>query len=352
MDREEENAMNVQEQAERWFARLLSADCSVGERDAFEQWRQAPEHALAYSRCQGLWDRFGAADVAADPRVLAIRERLRERAVPPTTVESDWQHALATLPARDRSERVRRRRLVWPMAIAASVMLLAVALGVRFMTAPGPETVYAAADTRRELLLEDGTSVQLDVGSELKVRFDGVARAMTLRRGRALFDVAHDAGRPFTVDLGDSKLTVLGTRFQTVRDAGNVSVTLERGSLRLDGRERAVGRSERLVPGDEVGYSVSDASSWHKRSVDSAAALAWSRGRLVFRATPLAEAVKEVNRYATPKLRLADPALGSLPVSGNFIAGDSDLVASTWAATLPVRVEKNAGEIVLQPAHR
>ena len=31
--------------------------------------------------------------------------------------------------------------------------------------------------------------------------------------GRALFDVAHDAGRPFVVEAGARQVTALGTRF-------------------------------------------------------------------------------------------------------------------------------------------
>ena len=76
--------------------------------------------------------------------------------------------------------------------------------------------------------------------------------------------------------------------------------------------------------------------------------MAWSRGRLIFRSTPLAEAVREVNRYATdPKLRLADTAMGEMPVSGNFLAGQSELVAAAWAATLPLQMQRVGTEILI-----
>lgn len=349
MDMDENNTVGVQEQADRWFARLLAPDCSARERETFEQWRRVPEHASAYGQRERLWRRFAEPEVAGDPRLAALRERVLARtAAGGAAGASDWQQTLAALPPRARPERIVRKRRAWPLAIAASICALAIALGVRFMGTGPAEAMYVSMGALREVALEDGTRVQLDVGTELAVRFDGDARAVTLRRGRALFDVAHDAQRPFTVDLGDSQVTVLGTRFQILRSPDDVSVTLDRGSLRLDGGTGAVARSERLVPGDQVGYSRQDPSTWHKRRVDSAAETAWSRGRLVFRATPLAEAVREVNRYANPKLHLADPSLSDLRVSGNFIAGDGDLVASTWAATLPLRVEKRSDEIVLR----
>ena len=234
--------------------------------------------------------------------------------------------------------------------MAAGVAMLAVALGMRFIDRAPPAVVYASAETLREVALDDGTRLQLDVDTELAVRYGERSRNVELRHGRVLFDVAHDATRPFRVDLGESRLTVLGTRFQAARGADRVSVTLDSGALQLDSRLDTAVRSERLSPGEQISYVRAAPSAWHRSSVDSAAAIAWSRGRLVFRATPLAEAVREVNRYASPKLHLADDSLAGLQVSGNFIAGDSALVAETWAATLPLRAQMRDGQIELRPA--
>ena len=90
-------------------------------------------------------------------------------------------------------------------------------------------------------------------------------------------------------------------------------------------------------------------SSHRKQVVDPLAATSWSRGRLVFRATPLARAVEEVNRYAAKKLRIAAPSLAGLSVSGNFVAGNSELAASAFAAVLPIHVVDGGSEITLSP---
>lgn len=352
MDMNEVPDKHVHEQAERWFARLRAPDCSAQEREAFERWRQVPAHADAYAEAEQVWDRLGAPDAMAHPRLRALTARAL--AAPVTTASSAAMDAAllqmsSALSQRSRlapSRRPHRRR--WLAAAAAGVCAFAVGTGWWFTLRPAPETVWVSAQALREVRLEDGTRLQLDVGSELAVRYERDERAVVLRRGRALFEVAHDAQRPFTVDLGDSRITVLGTRFQAMREAGRISVTLDDGALQLNGQGEAAQHSERLAPGDQISYAAGDPSSWVRRHVDSAAAIAWSRGRLIFRGTPLAEAVREVNRYAgQPQLRLADPALSELPVSGNFIAGDSALVASTWAATLPLRSENRNHEIVL-----
>ena len=96
-----------------------------------------------------------------------------------------------------------------------------------------------------------------------------------------------------------------------------------------------VSRSEpawqtRLRPGDEVRLSAG-ATQPERRMVDAGNAVSWTRGRLVFEATPLAEAVAEINRYSSRPLRLGDPTLEDLLIGGSLLAGDS---AATAAAIL------------------
>ncbi len=98
---------------------------------------------------------------------------------------------------------------------------------------------------------------------------------------------------------------------------------------------------------------TSDAQQAERRTVDAQMVTSWSRGRLVFRGTPLSEALEEVNRYGDRKVRLGDPELARMPVGGNFIAGETDLIVSAFAAALPLRVvDGGAGEIILFRRYR
>src|SRR3546814_10209376 len=78
-------------------------------------------------------------------------------------------------------------------------------------------------------------------------------RRVELAEGEALFRVEHDAGRPFTVEAGNGRVTVTGTRFDVRRDADSTRVAVEQGSVKVQGRDatqeigRASGR-ERVSP--------------------------------------------------------------------------------------------------------
>jgi len=70
----------------------------------------------------------------------------------------------------------------------------------------------------------------------------------------------------------------------------------------------------------------------------------------VFNATPLAQAVTEINRYSARKLHLADPSLGNLQLSGSFRLGDAAATAAALPYVLPVTVHSEGTEIVV--SHR
>jgi transmembrane sensor len=198
--------------------------------------------------------------------------------------------------------------------------------------------------------LDDGSSVQLDVGTRIEVRMSGDSRGIQLLSGRALFEVARDSSRPFSVTAAGSRTTALGTKFQVERTDTNVIVTLTEGSVAVDQYQNhlvGIGWNERLVPGEQISIDIQNHRSL-RRLVDIHSTTSWTQGRHIFRGMPLKAAIEEVNRYAETKVRIGDPSLATLPVAGNFIVGDSEIVVEALAAVLPVRAVSNANqEIVL-----
>jgi transmembrane sensor len=240
------------------------------------------------------------------------------------------------------------RRWAVPTTLAACAALFALFVRLGFdPVLPRSESVahFAASDSRRDFTLTDGSAIHLDVASEVRVRASSDRRDVELVRGRALFEVAPDKSRPFTVLAGTARVTALGTQFQVSREAEGVRVVLTEGSVAVADAELP-SWGETLRPGEELNVSGS-AETRVKRATDVQVTTSWSRGRHIFRGTPLAQAVQEVNHYAPRKVRLGDPSIASLAVGGNFVAGDSESVVAAFAAALPVRVVDAGGELIL-----
>ena len=99
------------------------------------------------------------------------------------------------------------------------------------------------------------------------------ARDVTLVQGRALFDAAHDAARPFVVTVGTERVTALGTVFQVDRAPSEVVVTLAQGAVTVTSQRAA--EAVRLAPGEEL-RSSAGSTRWVKRTVDAQSATSWS----------------------------------------------------------------------------
>jgi len=330
-------------EAARWHARLAADDCTELDRAEFERWRaRSRRHADAYEAAAALSTQLA--------QLARSDDRLRAMADEAFALGSDaGSHENSHVAAAVRPVPGRQRRWMVPASLAAAVL---VALGVvqfsGYLTRKAPPVTYASSEqTRRDITLADGSLVQLDVDSEISVTFSARERQIVLVNGRALFDVAHDATRPFVVSAGHSHTTALGTHFQVQREGHQVLVTLAEGSVAVTSDAEESRWRETLTPGEQIS-STTDGQVHEKRAVDAQVVTSWSRGRLVFRGTPLGEALKEVNRYGNRKVRLGDPDLADLAVGGNFIAGETDLIVSAFAAVLPLRVsEGSAGEIIL-----
>jgi transmembrane sensor len=331
MDLMSKTRESVVDAAARWYARVHAPDCTGRDREEFEDWLRAnPEHWRAYAEAERTVRRFDQLIEQDD----GLRELADEICGEPTVTP--------------------RRRWAVPAALAASLIVAMVAVRVADVVehAPPAETFATRPDEQRDVTLADSSVVHLDVGSEIAVDIGERTREITLIRGRALFDVAKDRERPFIVTAGRMRTTALGTRFQVQRGSERVVVVLTEGSVSVapvdkETAAEAMPWEERLAPGEQLSLEGLGGTPV-KSSVDPYMATSWSRGRLVFRGTPLPEALEEVNRYSTRKLRLADSSLASLRVGGNFIAGDSELVLSAFEAALPLRsVDGGGGEILL-----
>lgn len=308
--RSKEERTRLNAEASAWLARLHGPRGDDVE-GALQDWLKAdPAHQEAFERATELWEILpGAAGFdAAPPRPAS-------------------------------------RRFV-PLAIAASLAVLA---GAGAMTAflNQPLTFDTRTGEQRTAALDDGSRISLNTDSQVTVKFARDERAVSLERGEAMFDVAHDAARPFVVRAGDERIKALGTSFVVRRDGDRVRVTLLSGKVevaRVGERSRVLAV---LAPGERVSATPDSVPVLDRPSLD--AITAWRRGELRFRDTPLSEAVAEVNRYGRQRVIVNDARLASLPISGVFATDDPAEFAAAVAQLHGLRMRREGEAVVLTP---
>lgn len=300
-------------EAAEWHERLGARSVTTETIRAFFDWRASPANADAYRRVEMIWTesrKLSGQPEIAEALTDAMSRRLRK------TPEDRTSRPLMGLVAISATAALVIGGWTWWQARST------------FATGVGEQWVVQLAD---------GSSVRLDTDSRLKVRFSDGQRLVDLERGQAMFTVAHDARRPFVVTAGDARVTAVGTVFDVQRQGAGVSVTLVNGAVDVT-RASAADKPLRLAAGQEARVT---AAGTVRRPVDVPTAISWTEGRIVFRDTPMREAVAEVNRYLTDKIVLEAPRLSTVPVNGVFKTGDRDAFVS--AASGAFGLEASAG---------
>lgn len=145
-----------------------------------------------------------------------------------------------------------------------------------------------------KVVLPDGTTVWLNAESSLRfpAAFTGDVRKV-YAKGELYFDVKHEGGRPFVVEVEkDYTVEVLGTEFNLrAYDVSSRATTLVRGSVRVQGQAGEV----LLQPGQQV--RGSGAGNLDVSDVDVAPYVAWHEGKFYFVHTPLQEIMEELARW-------------------------------------------------------
>ena len=311
-------------EATAWFARLGNRSITTQSLREFRQWRQDPANDAAYQEVEAAWTKAGA--LADDPDVMRATDAALVRRAGPR------KRAWLSLP-----------RLGWTLALATAG-LVAGAIIVSSELSPSYATEVGE---QRLVRLEDGSRVHLNTDSRVKVDFSSGQRRLVLTRGEALFDVAHDPGRPFIVDAGDASVRAVGTKFDVRRDGATVRVTLLEGAVHI--RRDDEPRTWALAPNQQL--TVTRAGVSATRATDAERATSWTTGRLVFRETPLRAAIAEVNRYAEQKVELEANGVGDRLVNGVFDVGDTDSFVKGVSALFDLKpTTAPNGAIRLQPA--
>jgi transmembrane sensor len=300
-------------QATQWFARLRTVPVSKGTLDAFFEWQRDPANAAAFEVVESLWGQAGRLHSA--PSMVRLAAEAMTRNTKPGPL----------------------RPVLRPLTLCASVALFFVVSAGAWLILRTPQQHYATAIGQVQgLELADGSRVELNTDTRLAVKLGSAERRIHLVRGEALFSVAHDGTRPFLVTAGDVVVRATGTRFEVRHLDRRTQVILMQGTVNISVPGRPVAN---LEAGET--WRSDTASAFAVRTVgpdDLAGALAWTKGRVVFEATPLADAIAEVNRYTDRKIVLAAQGQRAELISGSFKAGDPEAFAKAVAAMLALEI--------------
>ena len=188
-----------------------------------------------------------------------------------------------------------RSAYVW--TVSASIALLVSLIGFYQWQQKQPDWVTFTAEAQqvKRLTLPDQTEISLAGGSRLTydARHYGQEMRFVRLEGKAFFEVWHDEARPFRVETAESRVTVLGTRFQVV--AGKEQTTVDVVSGKVGFALRGKTDSVALTAGLQAYYTSGD-QRIKVTEQPNPNELAWLTHRLRFEETPLPQVVADLEQ--------------------------------------------------------
>lgn len=303
--------------AAEWVAARRNPEDWTSERQAeLDAWlAQSIAHRVAYVRIDSTWRRT--------ERIAALRRPMRERPEP-----------------------IRSQR-GWRTSVAGAGAVVAI---IGFVVAnrvqgPGAQLIETPRGGQERVVLADGSQIELNTDTAMRVQLGKKTRAVELIRGEAYFQIKHDSARPFIVTAGTHRVIDLGTKFLVRMSRQALNVSLVEGKARLDGLNSQ--KSELLSPGDVAVATAGVVRVYRKSERDLSESLAWQRGKIVFHNERLADAVAELNRYGGPQLVVAGAITGKLAINGTFLTNNAEEFAGIARELFGLRVEHQNGSIIL-----
>lgn len=258
------------------------------------KWRSLPANNTVYLQLESLWEEVRNESALYDPDISFYWSRLEKR------MEETNKKNIHTLS-------ISR----YQIAIAVASLLLLMATSASFFIAKAifqPEVrtqTYTALNGKSQMILPDGSSVWLNIGSTLSYETSfGRDRVVELQ-GEALFEVIKDAGRPFMVSVDDIRIQVHGTRFNVnaYKENPRIKVALLEGKVSVwAGNEKSFMKPGELASFDKASQML------HIVEADVYFESFWAGRSCTFTAKPLDYICKYLERWYNIEIHL-DPAI-------------------------------------------
>lgn len=313
--------------------------------EAFTVWcNENPRHAEAVARVQ---------------RTLAILDEMPAVRAPLEARVGQIQQAVTPMPASGNSPRW-FARTAWSVGLAAA-LAFGFVTWKSFSIHETPVVHYATgADAQRSMLLPDGSVVDLNVHTDIEVRFTERERRILLKAGEAHFQVAHDTSRPFTVSAGGVSVRAVGTAFNVRRAGKGIDVLVVEGKVEFSQSDLPAAKpfgeaAPLLVAGDRVQLAqIEQPITPRIDKVDIGemqSLLTWQNPLTNFADVPLRDVVARFNRRNTTQLILADADLGDRRIGGMIALDQVDAFVRLLEQDGDIVADRTATGIALRHAH-
>ncbi|MGH3430919.1 MAG: DUF4880 domain-containing protein, partial [Terriglobales bacterium] len=181
----------ILDEASAWFVDFRVGDADAAARERFDQWlRQSPEHIRAYTEIARTYVELPAlmaADNPIDIERLVMAARASGNVVSLDMAPPVRSHPVPVLPGSSAPRWSQVQRPRWGRFGLAAVLIFVVAVSGWLWVNRYPTYVTEIGENR-SITLADGSTINLNARSKIRIEFSRAERNVELLEGQVLFE--------------------------------------------------------------------------------------------------------------------------------------------------------------------
>lgn len=313
----QEASERIEREALDWLVRFASGEATPADLRAGKLWcERDPAHAAAFRRATRMWETLG-------PEAFTGTAPVR-------------RPVLAGLSRRT----LLRCGAAAAIAASGAYVVMQPPLGLWPSLTEMTADYRTATGERRQVALTRDISMEMNTQTSVAMRATGeIGTGIELISGEAM--IATAAAKPLTVTSGYGEIVGSNARFNIRNDRGSVCVTC------VDGTVHVVSGGQTIVLQQREQVTYDHSGPGKTAAINPAVVMAWQDDLLIFHATPLRDAIAEINRYRSGRIIVTNAALGERLFSANFRIRNADRIIDQVQKLFGATVTSLPGGLVL-----
>jgi len=308
--------------------KALSSEANLEERALLDAWLNSdPDHNSEFVKLKSYWE-----SQVKYKQTIAVEE----------AYERFRKNKLYATPKNHK-----KQFFIGLITTVAAVCTLLLTFGNPFKSKPLVEYTFSTNTDKDTLLLPDSSTVILNKNTTLVYTSNYNKKERHLKlSGEAFFEVRKNPKVPFIVEMGQSRITVLGTVFnvRAYEIDDYIRATLVEGSIRFNKDRDQV----TLKPNQELNYNKQN-EEISIRKVDLQSSVLWLKNVYRFQSIPMLNLLNELGILYDKTICISNPKIAETVISGSFQKNqDLDEILTILSRSVPLKWEIKDDQVIIQ----
>jgi len=289
----------------------LEGSCSEADERKVLEWKEKnEENRHEFELLKNLWDTqdLSLPEVDVEKSLQVVKQRIKNYS---DRNETQKSKIFKIHHKKNLSQFI--NSFTTPVLLKTAAVILILISGIYFFSQLFQNNLMKEVTVKnkelKEIILSDGTIVELDAGSSIKYpeTFESDKREVFLS-GEAYFNVTSDQQTPFIVHTNKAEITVLGTKFnvRAWEQTHKVAVVVVDGKVSLRAENVHSNNSEVIIPAGQMSVLDENGLLSNPFDTDAGLQLGWLSREYYFQSAPLGEVLDQLKRWYDINFTLPD----------------------------------------------